>query len=160
MEDSLKETFRELTDSSNKARAIAHRVTAATKAVIASNFGSNLDNEDGFQTDVIGQLSSTIKTKNADSYGVSSELVIDIFPEGRARLIASWYENGSDEPGNRMEKILYFSGSDTPGNVAGRILAGIVCINDNQVAESFDRFVRAELSPSATNAQHDDVPSK
>ncbi|MCD1624333.1 hypothetical protein K7H93_15695 [Citromicrobium bathyomarinum] len=133
---------------------IANHLDSFFAEALNSEQGRGLENDDGFLLEAKGHQCSTLRTRVPDAHGISSEIVIDLFAEGRASVTATWYEGKTMDVGNREARDLYFSGSETASNVAGRVLSAMLDCRENEVAEEMRRFVEAKgretgLEPAA-----------
>lgn len=142
-EDILSKVFENYIGNKAKVGEVASHVDAVVKAAMDSPFGEQIENMDGFSATPSDRQISTIRTRTADESGQSSDVIIEVFAEGRAVVTASRYDGVDMELQHREERTLYFSPEDHASGIAGRVLSAIVDINENDVAEAFQKFTRS-----------------
>lgn len=113
------------------------------RTALASPEGDKIENADGFQNSSLYHQSSTLRTKHDDQHGSISEIVIDVYAEGRASVTTQWYRSVDLEPQNREVREIIFTNDESAASVAGRILAAIVNSPENDVDDYIRHFVDA-----------------
>ena len=117
---------------------ISSHVDEVVKALLGSEFGSNLENSDGFTDAPANRQISTIRMCEPDRFGSKSEMIIEIFAEGRAQISAMYTED--DEIKDSEQRILHFHSQETPLQIAGRVASSMADFHNNEVAELFCNY--------------------
>ena len=137
----LKSIFKNYAESKVKILRIASHIDVIIEATLDSEYGENLDNTDGFSDNLANRQIATIRTLSPDEHKENSGIVIEIFAEGRVSVTAFRRQDGDEELRHSEERTLYFSPQEEATSVAARTLSVIVDINENDVAEAFNKFV-------------------
>lgn len=145
----LGEIFAHYSSNKDRVAAIAGHLDTVIQACMKAPSGANLENSDSFTTAPADRQISTIRTRTTDEYGEDSNIVIEIFSEGRARVSGNRYIAETDKSQHSEERTIYFSSEECDAKVASRVLCAIVDMQENHVSSSFSEFVR-EHSRSIT----------
>ena len=78
---------------------------------------------------------------SVDEYGERSEIVIEIFSEGSARVTSLTCAESAGALSISEERKLVFLPSSAPFEVAGRILSAVVDLSQNHISDSMKEFI-------------------
>ncbi len=145
--DDLSYIFDGYIKSVRQSHDISVRLGLFIVALLSSEFGSDLENQDGFSGDETERRITTVRTKNADAFDVVSEIVIEIFAEGRVRVSANW-RSVSDENAHGDEvRVLHFNSLECSDVIAGRVLSCLADFQENDVSGAIRKLL-SEMSHS------------
>ncbi|KCZ89733.1 hypothetical protein [Hyphomonas jannaschiana] len=140
----LSGVFESYAQNQFRTQEVASHVDEVVKSFLGSEFGSNLENSDGFTDTPANRQVSTIRMKEPDKFGTMSEMVLEIFAEGRAQISAMYLED--DEIKDTEQRILHFHSHETPLQIAGRIASSMADFQNNEVAELFSRYAEKMIA--------------
>jgi len=147
----LSGVFRSYVENRTKVGQISSSVDSVIKSALNSEFGRGLENSDGFTDTPTDRQISTIRMNAPDGYGESSEVVIEIFAEGRAVVSATRFRAADQEVQHQEIRTIHYGSQEPSEAVAARVLAAIVDTNENAVCDAFSDYAQAALSD---NAEH------
>lgn len=140
----LSGVFENYVQSQSQVKDVSAQVDTVIKAFLDSEFGSNLENVDGFGAQPSNWEVSTIRMIEPDEYGSTSEIVIEIMAEGRARLEAAYWADDAKQ--DSAVKILHFHSQETPSQIAGRVASAMATFSNNEISNQFDSFAKSAVA--------------
>ena len=148
MDESLRRIFEFHEMGQAKAGHIASTLDQVFSHFLKTPPARNLENRDGFRgqdgavrLDLDHHVSTLREAKG--EFDESSEMVIDVFAEGRITVLSQRRDRQSNGIVEPTVKTLYFRPDEASESVAARVMSAIADSRENEIADKFSSYLRS-----------------
>lgn len=148
MDQSLRKIFDFHKQARAKAAGIASKLDLVLGDFLNSPEATGIENIDGFRSsdgtikpDLDHQVSTVREA--TEEYPEYSELVIDVFAEGRITVLSQRRDRKSREIIEPHSRTLYFTPDEPNESVTGRVMSAIADSRENEIANRFTRYLHS-----------------